>query len=52
MGLATIITMLVYVAVPLSTGFLYLAQILFWIDVVLSLFTCIGVPLLMYINAL
>ena len=47
MGLATIITMLVYVAVPLSNGFLYYAQVLFWIDVVLSLLTCFGVPLFM-----
>lgn len=48
MGLATIITMLVYVAVPLSKGFLYFVQVLFWIDVVLSLLTCFGVPLFMY----
>jgi hypothetical protein len=47
MGLATIITMLVYVAVPLSPGFLYLTQVLFWIDVVFSLMTCFGVPLYM-----
>ena len=59
MGLATIITMLVYVAVPLSPGFLYLTQVLFWIDVVFSLMTCFGVPLYMsspsgsfYINLL
>jgi tellurite resistance protein TehA-like permease len=49
MGLATIITMLVYVAVPISSGFLYFTQVLFWIDVVLSLLTCFGVPLFMYI---
>jgi len=49
MGLATIITMLIYVAVPLSHGFVYLAQVLFWIDVVLALFSCFGVPLFMYL---
>lgn len=48
MGLATIITMLIYVAVPLSPGFLYFTQVLFWIDVVFSLMTCFGVPLYMY----
>jgi hypothetical protein len=48
MGLATIITMLVYVAVPLSSGFLYFTQVLFWIDVVFSLLSCFGVPLYMY----
>ena len=49
MGLATIITMLVYIAVPLSSGFLYFTQVLFWIDVVLSLLSCFGVPLYMYV---
>lgn len=49
MGLATIIIMLVYVAVPLSHGFLYFTQVLFWIDVVLSLLSCFGIPLYMYI---
>ena len=48
MGLATIITMLIYVAVPLWPGFLYFTQVLFWIDVVFSLLTCFGVPLYMY----
>jgi tellurite resistance protein TehA-like permease len=48
MGLATIITMLVYVAIPLSSGFLYFTQVLFWIDVVFSLLSCFGVPLYMY----
>jgi hypothetical protein len=48
MGLATIITMLVYVAVPLSSGFLYFTQVLFWIDVVFSLLSCFGVLLYMY----
>jgi len=48
MGLATIITMIIYVAVPLSEGFVYLAQVLFWIDVLLSSMTCFGVPLYMY----
>jgi tellurite resistance protein TehA-like permease len=48
MGLATIITMLVYVAVPLSEGFTYLAQVLFWIDAVLSLLSCFAVPLYMF----
>jgi glycopeptide antibiotics resistance protein len=48
MGLATIITMMVYVAVPLSSGLLYFTQVLFWIDVVMSLLTSCGVPLFMY----
>lgn len=47
MGLATIVTMLVYVAVPLSPGFLYFTQVLFWIDAVFSFMTCFGVPLYM-----
>jgi len=48
MGLATIVTMIVYIAVPLSNGFLIFAQVLFWIDVVISLLTCFGVTLFMY----
>src|SRR5271156_1643847 len=48
MGLATIVTMIVYIAVPLSHGFLIFAQVLFWIDVVISLVTCFGVTLFMY----
>jgi hypothetical protein len=48
MGLSTIITMLVYVAVPLSSGFLYFTQVLFWINVVFSLLCCFGVVLYMY----
>ena len=48
MGLATIVTMLVYVAVPLSDGFLYFAEVLFWIDVAFSLLSCFGIPLFMY----
>jgi hypothetical protein len=48
MGLATIITMLIYVAVPVAPGFLYFTQVLFWIDMVFSLLTCFGVPLYMY----
>jgi tellurite resistance protein TehA-like permease len=47
MGLATIITMMVYVAVPLSPGLLYFTSVLFWIDVALSLLVCCGVPLFM-----
>ena len=46
-GLATIVTVLIHVAVPLSEGFLYFTQILFWITVGLSLLSCIGIPLLM-----
>jgi tellurite resistance protein TehA-like permease len=48
MGLATIINMMVYVAVPLSPELFYFTQVLFWIDVVMSLLTCCGVPLFMY----
>jgi hypothetical protein len=48
MGLATIVTMLVYVAVPLSSGFLYFTEVLFWIDVALALLSSFGVPLFMY----
>jgi hypothetical protein len=48
MGMATIITMLVYVAVPISEGFLQFVQVLFWINVVLSVLSAFGVPLLMY----
>jgi tellurite resistance protein TehA-like permease len=48
MGLATIITMIIYVAVPYSHSFVALAESLFWIDVVLSLLSCFGVPLYMY----
>jgi len=51
MGLATIITMLIYVAAPLSPGFVYFVQVLFWIDVVLSLLSCFAVPLFMYITS-
>src|SRR5271156_3146708 len=47
-GLSTIVVMIIYVGVPLSNGFLIFAQVLFWIDVVLSLVTCIGVTLFMY----
>jgi len=46
-GFGTIITMLVYVAAPLSRGLLYFTQVLFWIDVVLAMLTCLGVPLFM-----
>ena len=52
MGLATIVTMLVYVAVPLSKGFLYFTEVLFWIDVVFALLSCFGVPLFMYSSSL
>ena len=48
MGLATIVTMLVYVAVPLSDGFLYFTECLFWIDVAFALLSCLGIPLFMY----
>lgn len=48
MGLATIVTMLVYVAVPLSPGFLYFTEVLFWVDVAFSLLSCFGVPMFMY----
>ena len=47
MGLATIVTMLVYVAVPLSPGFLCFTEVLFWIDVAFSLLSCFGVPMFM-----
>jgi tellurite resistance protein TehA-like permease len=40
--------MIVDVGVPVSRGFIVFAQVLFWIDVVLSLLTCFGVPLYMY----
>lgn len=46
-GLATIVTVLVHVAVPLSKGFLYFTQTLFWITVGLSLLSSIGIPVLM-----
>ena len=49
MGLATIITMLIYVAAPLSPGFVDLVQVLFWVDVVISLLSCFAVPLFMYV---
>ena len=48
MGLATIVTMLVFVAVPLSQSFLYFTEVLYWIDVAFSLLSCFGVPLFMY----
>jgi tellurite resistance protein TehA-like permease len=49
MGLGTIITMLIYVAVPLSDGFVYFVQVLFWIDVVIAILCCFAIPMLMYI---
>jgi tellurite resistance protein TehA-like permease len=48
MGLATIVSMLAFVAAPLSSGWLVFTQVLFWIDVAISLLTCFGVPLFMY----
>jgi hypothetical protein len=48
MGLGTIITMLIYVAVPLSDGFVYFVQVLFWIDVVIAILCCFAIPMLMY----
>jgi tellurite resistance protein TehA-like permease len=48
MGLGTIITMLIYVAVPLSDGFVYFVQVLFWIDVAIAILCCLAIPMLMY----
>jgi hypothetical protein len=49
MGLGTIITMLIYVAAPLSDGFVYFVQVLFWIDVAIAILCCLSIPMLMYV---
>lgn len=47
MGLATIINMIVYVLVPTwGPWTVELAWILWWIDVVLAIFICYGIPVL------
>lgn len=50
MGLATIISMIVYVCVPVwGTAWVYLAWTLWWIDVVISLLTCYGLPFILFV---
>lgn len=51
MGLSTIITMIVISVVPYyGTWAVWLAWVLWWVDAFLSILSCFGVPLLMYVS--